>query len=39
MGTFPSTRASIACGVRPHCAEIVRIFMRQMVRKLREATR
>jgi hypothetical protein len=30
---------SAACGVRPHCAEMVRIFVRQTVRKLREATR
>ena len=30
---------SVACGVRPHCAEMVKIFVRQMVRKLREATR
>jgi hypothetical protein len=30
---------SAACGVRPHCAEMVRILVRQMVRKLREATR
>ena len=31
--------ASDACGVRLHCAEMVRISMRQTVRKLREATR
>src|SRR6185437_2185350 len=32
-------RASDACGVRPHCAEMVRNLVRQTVRKLREATR
>lgn len=31
--------ASDACGVRLHCAEMVRISMRQTVRKLCEATR
>ena len=30
---------SAACGVRLRCVEMVRIFMRQMVRTLREATR
>ena len=39
MIAAPGIGASDACSVRLHCAEMVRISMRQTVRKLREAIR